>query len=117
MTMDPFERDLKDALRREEPSGDFTARVLAHVAREQSRQPWWRTWIAGPRLRWATAMVLCFVVLAGFLVQRKRARERAEGEAAREQVMLALHIAGSKVKLAQTKVQQISERDRSSRRN
>ena len=117
MTPDSFDRELKNALRREEPSGDFTARVLARVAREGERRPWWSTWIAGPRLRWATAMLLCFAVLAGFLMQRERARERAEGEAARQQVMLALHIAGSKVKLAQAKVQQINERDPSSRRN
>lgn len=117
MTMDPFDRDLKNALRREEPSGDFTARVLARVAREPERRPWWRAWLTGPRLRLATAMLLFFVVVAGFLVQRERERERAEGEAAREQVMLALRIAGSKVKLAQAKVQQINERDRSSRRN
>lgn len=113
--MDPLERDLTNALRREEPSGDFAARVLARVEQEKHRQPWWRGWFAVPQLRWATAVVLCLLFVSGVFYQREQAHRRAEGEAAREQVLLALRIAGSKVKLAQDRVQQIS--DRSSRRD
>jgi len=64
---------------------------------------------------WATAVVLCVLAVGGLVYQREQARRQAEGEAAREQVMLALRIAGTKVKLAQYRVQQIS--DRSYRRN
>jgi hypothetical protein len=112
--MEPLERELQDALRREEPSGDFTARVLARVEQEKHRQSWWSKWFATPRLRWVTAMVLCVVLAGGVVYEREQVR-RAEGEAAREQVMLALRIAGTKVKFAQARVQQIS--DRASRRD
>ncbi len=115
MTMDPLEQQLKDALRRKEPSGDFTARVLSGVQREEVPLPWWRNWFPTPTVRWATAVILCVLVIGGLVYQREQARRRAEGEAAKEQVMLALRIAGTKVKLAQDRVQQMS--DRSSRRN
>jgi hypothetical protein len=115
MTMDPMEGRLKRALRREQPSGDFTACVLARVEQEKHRRPWWRGWFAAPGLRWATAFVLCVLIGSGVIYQHEQARRRAEGEAAREQVMLALRIAGTKVKLAQDRVQQMSER--STRRN
>jgi hypothetical protein len=113
--MDPLERELKNALRREEPSGDFTARVLARVEQQKRRPSWWSRWFTAPGLRWATAVVLCVLVVGGVVYQREQARRRAEGEVAREQVMLALRIAGTKVKLAQDRVQQMS--DRSTRRN
>jgi hypothetical protein len=115
MNMDPLERQLKSALKREQPTGDFAARVLARVEQEKSLQPWWRMFFAATSLRWATAVALCVLVVGGFVYQREEARERAEGEAAKQQVMLALRIAGTKVKLAQDRVQQMS--DRTSRRN
>lgn len=113
--MDPLERDLRNALRRVEPSGDFTSRVLARVEQEKHREPRWQKWFAAPRLVWATAVVVCVLAVGGLVHQREQARRQAEGEAARGQVMLALRIAGTKVKLAQDRVQQIS--DRSPRRN
>ncbi len=114
MTMDPMEQRLKEALQRRDPSGDFTARVLARVESEQHR-PWWRGWLTVPRLRWATAVVLCVLIAGGVVYEREQARRRAEGEAAKQQVMLALRIAGAKVRLAQDRVQKVSDRD--SRRN
>lgn len=106
--MDPLEQKLKDALRREEPPLGFAARVAAR-AKEQEQRSWWRG-LLGWRMRWAVALVaVCAVMFGGILLQRERARERAEGEAAKQQVKLALRIAGSKVRLAQTMVQQINE--------
>lgn len=105
--IDPLEQKLKDALRREEPPLGFAARVSAR-AREQEQRSWWSGLLAW-RMRWAVALAVCVVMLGGVLLQRERARERAEGEAARQQVKLALQIAGSKVRLAQTMVQQINE--------
>jgi uncharacterized protein YpmS len=106
--MDRFEQQLKDALRREEPPLGFAARVTAQ-ARGQEQKSWWSRLFA-MRLRWATALVVCVVMLGGILVQRERERERAEGEAAKQQVRLALQIAGSKVRLAQNMVQRINEK-------
>jgi hypothetical protein len=108
--MDRFEQELRSALRREQPSGEFTTRVLAKVTRPAAREIWSRPWLNFPRMRWAVAMVLCVVVLAGLGYRHEQARRRAEGEAARRQVMLALRIANAKIKLAQMKVQQLSER-------
>ncbi len=105
--MDPLEQKLKDALRREEPPLGFAARVAAR-AKEQEARSWW-SGLLGWRMRWVVALVLCVVVSGEILLQRQRARERAEGEAAKQQVKLALQIAGSKVRLAQTMVQQINE--------
>jgi len=115
MKMDPLEEQLKQVLKREQPSSDFTARVLARVKQEEQRRPWWRSLFIAPSLRWAIAVVLCILVIGGVIYQREEARQRAEGEAAKQQVMLALRIAGTKVKLAQDRVQQMS--DRTSRRN
>ena len=115
MTMEPMEEKLRRAMRREEPSGEFTARVLARVGKEKQHQPWWRDWFVTPGLRRATAVVLCVLFGGGVIYQHEQARRHAEGEAAREQVMLALRIAGTKVKLAQDRVQQMSERN--TRRN
>lgn len=105
--MDPFEQKLKDALQREEPPLGFATRVMAR-AKEEEQRTWWSGLLAG-RLRWAVAAALCVVISGGILLQRETAQERAEGEAAKEQVKLALQIAGSKVRLAQTMVQQINE--------
>ncbi|HEX6879768.1 MAG TPA: hypothetical protein VF135_05355 [Terriglobales bacterium] len=114
--MDPLEQELKRALRREQPSADFAARVLARAEQEKQRRPWWKSWLAVPRVRWAVAVLLIALVLGGVHYQRVQERRRAEGEAARQQVILALQIAGAKVKRAQVMVQELNN-ERSSRRN
>lgn len=106
--MEPFEKQLKDALRREEPPLGFAARVAAR-AREQEKKSWWAGLLAA-RLRWAVVLAICVVMVGGILLQHKRERERAEGEAAKQQVKLALQIAGSKVKLARNLVQKINDK-------
>jgi hypothetical protein len=47
-------------------------------------------------------------VAGGFDYVAKQ-EQRAEGEAARERVVLALHIAGSKLQLVQTKINRLHE--------
>jgi hypothetical protein len=59
-----------------------------------------------PRLSWAAACA-AVVLLAGGLEYRSQRLERAEGERARREVMLALRITGSKLRLAQARVQRI----------
>ncbi|MBI3667906.1 MAG: hypothetical protein HY236_17025 [Acidobacteria bacterium] len=101
---------LREALRREEPAADFTARVLARVAsprpKVSRRRALWETLrlpLRAPKLRWAGAAVLCLVAVFGFQYRRER-QVRAEGEQARQQVILALRIAGAKLQVAQAKV-------------
>jgi hypothetical protein len=108
--MDHFEEELRKALTRQEPSTYFAARVLSCVAQEQRREPWWRRWIAVPQLRWAAAMALVIAVLGASAIYEHEQRQRMEGEAAKQQVMLALRIAGQKMQVAKAHVQDLSER-------
>ena len=124
--------ELTHALRREEPSAGFADRVLNRVA-EQPAAERHRPGRFGPGitggfkgsvpqgvdirenrsqlslLQWAAAAALVVAVAGGvnYVAEQK---ERAEGEAARERVVLALHIAGAKLQLVQTKINQLHER-------
>jgi hypothetical protein len=136
--MSKFDDELKLALQREEPSPDFTNRVMARIAqlpateaqvvkleklREQNE--WWRRlseFFRPPQLRWAMAGAMAIILFAAvFGVMQYRERqlelrrqaelaEQAEGERAKEQVMLAMRIASAKLNVAQRKVQETSER-------
>ncbi len=126
-----LEKELKQALRRHEPSDDFAERVMARVAetsqaacvdaRRESISLWQR--LAGffemPQWRWAAAGALaCLLVAFGTLRFRAHQRieaehlalEQAEGERAKEQVIFALQIASAKLNVAQRKVRESSER-------
>jgi negative regulator of sigma E activity len=130
-----LERELATALRRHEPPDDFAARVMARIAEESPAVPvearsetitWWQRFTAfwqmpsslqwGP---WATAGALaCLLVMFGTYRYREHQRleaeriafEQAEGERAKEQVILALQIASAKLNVAQRKVRESSER-------
>ena len=61
-------------------------------------------------MRWIAALAACLLLAAGGMVERER-RERARGEMAKQQVMLALGITGSKLQLVKEKIHAIhSER-------
>jgi hypothetical protein len=125
--MNRFEEELKLALRREEPSPGFTDRVMARIAelqrQEKSREKsaWLRRlmeFFQPPRMKWAMAGAMAgLLIIAGFGVHRSRENERrrlaeiAEGERAKEQVMLAMRIASAKLNLAQKKVYEIASHE------
>lgn len=113
------EDDLRAALRRKDPGEPFTERVMAHVLQPQARvagasrtgsrllKLWHSLWLR-PALTGAVAATLILGGLLGFLHYRKVQRWR-EGEAAKQQVLLALRITNAKlnhvierVKTAQT---------------
>ena len=130
-----LEKELKQALRRHEPSHDFAERVMARVAepsptlsqvaRVDARSEtifWWQR-LAGffqmPQLRWAAAGALaCLLVMFATYRYREHQRveserlalEQVEGERAKEQVIFALQIASAKLNVAQRKVRESSER-------
>ncbi|HKQ78728.1 MAG TPA: hypothetical protein VJ810_33835 [Blastocatellia bacterium] len=120
--MNRFEDELKLALRREEPSPDFTDRVMARIAELQGQEKprekldWLRRlleFFQPPRMKWAMAGAMAgLLLIAGFGVHRSRENERrrlaeiAEGERAKEQVMLAMRIASVKLNVAQKKVRE-----------
>ncbi len=104
---------LREAMRREDPGPDFTARVLARAAADPPKRKWWESITAPLRpgvMRWAAAGTLAGVLMvAGAVVEHQRElRVRAEGEAAKERLMLALRIAGGKLNLAREKVEQLN---------
>jgi hypothetical protein len=116
-----LEKELKQALRREDAAHDFSERVMASVAAASGakRKPaqaenrwWWRLleFFRPAQVKWALAgAALFFIALAAFGVhhyreQQRAAAEIAEGERAKEQVMLALKIASAKLNIAQKKI-------------
>jgi negative regulator of sigma E activity len=97
-----LEDELRSALRRHEPSPDFTARVLARVAAAPMRQaprPW---------VRWVAALAAALLLAVGGLGYRQY-----QGERAKSQMLLAMRIAASKLNKAQKKVQMITHRSNS----
>jgi len=113
------EDTLKRALRRQQAPDGFADRVLARAARQNSaesrrghRDSWWGVF-AQPVVRWATVAALAAALVTGGLHYRqvqydKAERERAQGEAAKQRLVLALRIASSKLQLARSKVNGIN---------
>jgi len=104
MTMDPFEEQMKKALRRELPRAGFAARVRRRIAVQEER-PRRAVWPWFPALRWVLPILVCLVIVVT-LWYRQGKVERARGEAAKQQVYVALRLAGAKMQLAQSKVRQ-----------
>jgi hypothetical protein len=96
--MTDFEDQLRRALERKEPSPDFAARV---VARATARRPApWANWRS-----WATAAIAASLCLGAVgLELEHRQRERQQGEAARAQLLQAMHITSAKLQKIQKKV-------------
>ena len=107
--MNDFEKDLRNALERTPPPEGFADRVMKRVAREgkvvsmPARTPFWRS-------RWATAAIAATLVLSAGGLEYRRRQEAAQGERAKQQVMLALEIASSKLAFAERVTQQRLER-------
>jgi hypothetical protein len=98
-----LEKELKQAMTRRDPPPGFAGRVLERIANEERRSSWWRQWISPVGMRWAMAGGVAAVLMgAGLAEYRQR-----QGEIAKERVVLALQIAGSKLHYAQRKVQQV----------
>jgi len=100
---------LKTALRREEAPPGFAEGILARVEQQptvkpkEEHVPWFHLF-SGPLVRWAAFATVFASLIAGSIHYRNVRREQAKGEAAKQQLMLALHIAGSKLQLARSKV-------------
>lgn len=106
--MNDFENELRKALGLKAPSNDFGARVAARLAKQnleqERRTPQWRS-----HFRWAVAAMIIVTTAGGFTYYRWQV-ERDQGEAARQQVVLALRITSEKLQVAQHRVQHLSER-------
>ena len=107
-----IEHELKAALSRKEAPPNFAEQVLARVAEQRSarqlaRDPWWSIFTQ-PILRWAAITATAASLVIGGIHYRNVQRERAKGEAAKQQLMLALRIAGNKLQLAKARVNEIN---------
>lgn len=110
--------DLKHTLARKSPDPGFADRVMARIAAEerlapgagrldQQRSVFTRRQASGARRFFqAVAATLLLTALGGGYAAQK-AIERREGERAKDEVMLALRIAGAKVRHAQQQVRDI----------
>ena len=99
-----LEDDLRRAMRRESPAPGFASRVLQRIEREQApkRNHWWRA---------AAASLTLTALIGGGIAYEDHQQQVREGERAKEQVLLALRIAGEKVRYAQTEARTIGSND------
>lgn len=97
--MTPFEQQLKQALARQQPSADFTQRVLSKVSPPKRRPNPWLSW------RLAAAAAAAFLLVGGAAYQQHE--RRLQGENAKQKLLLALRITGLKLHAAQQRVNQI----------
>jgi hypothetical protein len=105
---------LRKALRHENAPPDFAQQVMARAAaqsvaskRRVGTIPW-QSLLFRPVVRWGAIAALAASLVVGAVRYHELKRERAEGEVAKQQLMLALHIAGAKLQLAKVKVNEIN---------
>jgi hypothetical protein len=97
--MSQCERDLHESLRRRDPPADFAAKVLAQTS--EPHVPGFFSW------RWlAVAASVALIVGGAMLIQERR----AESEKAKEQLMVAFRITGSKVRDIQARLDSTQKR-------
>lgn len=98
--MRDFEDQLRRALERKDPSADFTARVMARATQPKKVLAWrnWQRWTAV-----GIAASLCLGAL-GLEVEHRRKVEQ-EGQAARAQLIQAMHITSAKLRKIHKRVQ------------
>jgi len=114
--MSYLEDDLKQALRRTDPSEDFTERVLARLNGAPVSEPsWWeriRILIEPPRVQWvALSLMASILIPAVSFHYHEQQRMQAQGEKAKEQLLFAVRIAGNKLHRVQQKVLETSRTD------
>jgi len=99
--MNQFERDLRESLRRREPPAGFAAKVLARTRDTEVQSVFSWRWLA-------VAALVVFMVGGTLFIQKQQ--QQVEKERAKEQLMVALRITGSKVKEVQDRLTAIQER-------
>ena len=108
--MTDLEKQLRSALRRCDPPAGFAERVTAQIDRSADRDSPGKaaSWIWWLRLRWAAIPALAAVLVFGFWFRGYEQRQQEkEALAAKQQVMLALRITGSKLRMAKAKVKAV----------
>ncbi len=98
--MTDFEDQLRRALERKDPSADFAARVMARATQTKKPLAWvnWRSWTA------VGIAASLFLGALGLEVEHRRKVEH-EGQAARAQLIQAMHITSAKLRRIHKRVQ------------
>jgi hypothetical protein len=104
--MTPFEEHLKEALLRKQPSQDFVKRVLEKAQEQHPRAPVWKWW-SQRAWAWQFAPVMAALILVSGAVMYHEHQRTVRGEIAKEQLLIAVRIAGSKLHSAQEHVMHI----------
>lgn len=103
--MDEFERELRAALGRREPPGDFAGRVMARLEPARLDAP--AKVRPLPRRRWQPAVAGAIAAgLAAMTLGVFEYREYQRGLEAKQQLMFALELTAQKLHVAQDKVNQ-----------
>ncbi|MGO9242396.1 MAG: hypothetical protein ACLQBJ_16455 [Bryobacteraceae bacterium] len=110
-----LEDDLRNALRREQPPLGFEARLMARLAAEPQPQSVWArvgetisAWFQAPLFaRAALAGALCLLVVCGVNYEHRQV-QRVRGEAAKQQLLLALRVTGSSLREVRESLRQVS---------
>ena len=95
-----LESNLRRALRRDSPAPEFASRVLERIEKESR--------VRRPKQRWraVAAGVMLMTLSGGWLAHHEI--ERRAGQRARDEALLALRIASSKIHFAQEHVRGIA---------
>jgi hypothetical protein len=92
-----LDHELQRAFARTTPPAGFADRVLARLSDRAPRQRF-------ADIRRIAAALVLFAALGGLTAHQVSEHRRNEGERARREVLTALHIANSKMRLAQRAV-------------
>jgi hypothetical protein len=118
--VDELEKALKAALLREAAPQGFSERVLGKASpRAVPLSSWWRL----PFVRWSLASAIVVACVAGGVTEHISNRvsqqrdeqvrsEQVRGEQARQQVLMALRIAGTKLRAVQSQIARTTDQGR-----
>jgi hypothetical protein len=100
-----FDRDLRRALRRQEPPADFSERVMAEIAKTTSAE----SRRGGSRkVAWIAMGLAASLLLAFGTVRYARLQEASRAERTRQEVVLALRVTTTTLNEIQMKLAEIS---------
>jgi hypothetical protein len=98
--VNPLERDLREALRRKDAPPYLAERLLTRTRQSRMQQAVW-IWIA--------AAALLVLMIGGIGIVREQ-RRQAEGEQAKQQLMVGLRITGFKLSQVQERLARLQQR-------
>lgn len=106
-----LDQELRKALQRDSAPEGFTEKVLARVREEEARQPQVPSgllaFISRPAFRLAATAALFLAMIGGVAGYRRYEQQQEAGKAAKQQLMKALRVTGTKLQYAQQKVGEV----------